>query len=139
MIDVTIPGRPQPKERPRFGKGVVRSGARTSAWEKGAALILRNAAPPGPLTEPCRVVVDAYWLRPKRRPKHAWLPEWKLGVALYRPSIPDADNVLKAVLDAGNLAGIWTDDAIVVEATVRKWYAAKGEDARVRVFVEPVR
>ena len=131
----TIPGRPQPKQRPRHGKGFTFTPTATKVWETAAAMLLRNAAQGVHIEGPCRVEVAAYWQRPKARPSKVDKATWGTGLACFRTGTPDADNVLKAVMDAGNQANIWGDDAQVVIAQVVKRYAAKGDRPRVVVTV----
>jgi Holliday junction resolvase RusA-like endonuclease len=52
---------------------------------------------------------------------------------MWRPTKPDGDNVLKAVADALQDAGVVTDDKVIVTATVESLYAAKGEGPSVEV------
>lgn len=136
IVKATIPGRPQPKERPRHTKGGHSfTPAKTRIWESAAAFVILNAAQGQTFTGPCVVTVNAYWHRPKSCPKCIEKSAWATGEAVYRPSTPDADNILKAVLDAGNRSKVWGDDAQVVIATVSKLYAAEGDEARVVVEI----
>jgi Holliday junction resolvase RusA-like endonuclease len=60
----------------------------------------------------------------------------KDGAPAYPVVRPDADKLLRAVLDA--LTGrVWADDAQVVVATARKRYARFMEPARVVVVIRP--
>jgi len=45
---------------------------------------------------------------------------------------PDADNLVKSIMDAATRAGVWGDDAQVYSLTVRKW---RGARPRWAVFV----
>jgi Holliday junction resolvase RusA-like endonuclease len=73
-----------------------------------------------PFHEAVEVVVNAWFPRPKSK-------TWKTRpMPSYRHiKKPDADNVLKAVLDALNGLA-WVDDAQVFSATVRK-FVCSGE------------
>lgn len=46
---------------------------------------------------------------------------------------PDADNVLKSVMDALTTAGVWDDDVCVTDARVRKRYVGAGISAHTVV------
>jgi Holliday junction resolvase RusA-like endonuclease len=122
-IVVTIPGDPVAQGRGRavrFGASVrIIDPAKSRSW-KGAAqvhmLAARQAAGVySPFDEALFVTVVATWARPKSHPKKD-PPEW-------RTSRPDADNIGKAVLDAGN-GTLWQDDSSVVRLVVEKRYGA---------------
>lgn len=135
-MTATIPGQPVAQGRGRavrFGDSVrVIDPAKSRSWKGVASYYLmmarRAAGLASPYDVPLRVEIDAYFKRPK---------SMKPGPATFRPSRPDADNVAKAVLDAG-LSVAWTDDAIVVELLIRKWFAATGDVPRVEVRAEEV-
>jgi Holliday junction resolvase RusA-like endonuclease len=128
---LTIPGDPVAQGRGRavrMGAGVrVIDPARSRSWKGLASMIYQQAVgagiafPEGPLY----VAVDAYFKRPARL---------KLPGQAWRPSRPDADNLAKGCMDAGN-GILWTDDAQIVLLIVRKWYAANGDAPRVEVVV----
>lgn len=136
-LRVVIPGPPCAQGRGR----AVRCGAsirvidpeRSRSW-KGVAQVhmlqARQAAGVhAPLDGALRVDIVALWPRPKSRPK-------RLGTQNdWRPSRPDADNVAKAVFDAGN-GVLWTDDALIVDVRIRKGIHAAGEGPRVEVTIE---
>jgi Holliday junction resolvase RusA-like endonuclease len=73
------------------------------------------------------------------RPPSHWT---KSGLAASAPAIPpkcDWDNLGKAVSDAITDSGvIWGDDDQVVDATVRKRYAARREQARTIIRIRSV-
>jgi Holliday junction resolvase RusA-like endonuclease len=48
---------------------------------------------------------------------------------------PDADNLLKAVMDALTDAGIWTDDCIVYKPVPVKLWNAERSGARIKVYL----
>lgn len=103
---------------------------RAKAWKRNAAAIMQvRAAGAGwePATRPVALVLDAVFALPKDRRRGPQERTW-------RPSAPDGDNLLKAVQDAAN-GVLWADDALVVDARVRKWYAAPGEPPCVELEV----
>lgn len=50
---------------------------------------------------------------------------------------PDVDNFAKAVMDALTKAQAWHDDKQVGRLIVDKWWAAKGEQAGIRIEITP--
>lgn len=140
-IVTVIPGDPCAQGRGRavrIGAGVrIIDPARSRSW-KGAAQVHyiqqvlahdvpRPAFPDGPL----KMEVDAYFTRPKSLGAKA------SPLAIYRPSRPDADNIGKACMDAA-IGVLFGDDAQVVHLTIRKFYAAVGDGARVEVSIERI-
>lgn len=103
---------------------------RSKTWKRTAAVLMQSAARRarwGVAQGPVAIEVDAVFQRPRSlrsAPK----------TRLWRPSTPDGDNLLKALQDAGN-GVLWRDDALVVDARVRKWYAAPGEPPCVELEV----
>ncbi len=134
MLTIVIPGEPCAQGRPRMaraGTGVrTYDPAKSASWKGAAAVWMRQAAGPKPPfgDAPVAMTVDAVFKR-----KH-FTKKWSKG-RIPRPSRPDGDNVLKAVQDAGN-GVLFLDDAQVVDARVRKWYAAEGEAPQVVVTLE---
>jgi len=137
VIRFTVPGDPVAKGRPR----VVRVGAgvrgvtpaktrRYEAIVAECAAMARSAAGgewPLPASACLRVEVDAVFRRPGGRFRRK-----DPGGRIPRGRRPDLDNVLKAVLDGIDRAGIWQDDAQVVEVAVRKWDGAIVGERRER-------
>lgn len=120
---VTIPGQPCAQGRGRavrIGAGVrVIDPAKSRSWKGVAAMFMqqaRNAAGVfAPLDGPLDVTVVATWLTLKSASKR--------NPPVFKTTRPDGDNVLKAVLDAGN-GILWADDACCVRLTVEKRYGA---------------
>lgn len=137
LIDITVLGRPVAKGRPRFG--VVNGKARawtprtTQAWEKLASGVCRAVYQGKPIDFPVSVSVTAVYPRPKNlmRKKD---PDGRM----WRAKRPDVDNEAKAALDALVKGGILEDDALVVELMARSLWAAKREDAHVRIVITEV-
>ena len=86
---------------------------------------------------PVRVSVDFVKSRNKSRPTvsgkqklnspdrwHVRKEAWASGRRVPAPVTPDVDNYMKALLDALNQAGVWYDDAQVVDLRARKWWGA---------------
>jgi len=84
-----------------------------------------------PFAGPVRLNVTFFIERPKST-------KWKQ----YPAGTPDLSKLLRAVEDALTTANVWVDDALVVEATVRKVWAGVGTDSYpspgCRIAVEPL-
>lgn len=123
-VTITLPGEPKGKARPRFTKttGKVYTTKDTRAYEEALGMEARLAMRGKKIVEtPCRVDVKAFFTIPKSWSKlmrGAALDEWVLPVGK-----PDADNILKT-LDGLN-AIVFCDDRQVVDARIRKFYAAE--------------
>lgn len=122
-LTITIPGEPCAQGRGRavrMGNTVrVIDPAKSRSWKGVAAVFMqqgRNAAGVfAPLDGPLDVTVVATWLTLKSASKK--------NPPVFKTTRPDGDNVLKAVLDAGN-GILWADDACCVRLTVEKRYGA---------------
>jgi len=122
---VTIPGEPVAQGRGRAfvhnvtGRVLVCDPKKSSSWKRTATVIMqqaRNAAGVfAPMDGPLDVTVVATWLTLKSASKK--------NPPVFKTTRPDGDNVLKAVLDAGN-GILWADDACCVRLTVEKRYGA---------------
>lgn len=121
MLAFTIDLPPVPASRPK----VPRRGKpfylpTYSAWRDGAGAFLRATGEP--IRWPVVVFIEVVCKRPKK------------------PSRPmprgDADNYAKAALDAITSAGIWVDDVLVVEMTVRKRYTEGHEQPHTFITIQ---
>ena len=131
---VRIPGEPVGKGRPRLDprSGRAITPARTRAWEAAAALLLRAALRPLPVGAPLRLEVVAHHPAPQRKSP----PEGSPCMGGGRR--PDLDNIVKAVADALQLAGVVPDDRQIVAVVARSVYGPPGE-GWVDVTIEEVR
>jgi Holliday junction resolvase RusA-like endonuclease len=137
VIRVVVPGEPNAQRRPRaFSMGGhvrMHSDKRDGQWRGRAQVHMAEAmAGREPLTGDLELRVRGVWECPrsmhrKRDPREAgWFQGRK-----------DADNVAKAVQDAGN-GVLWVDDRQVVRLVVEKWRGAQGEAPRVEIEVREV-
>jgi len=146
-IAFDIPGPPCAKGRPRIGinRGTGRAMAftdrKTENYEGLVCMAAQAARPPAPLTGPLAVSVVAVFARPayllaRSKRTNALLK----GVEGRMPHTgrPDLDNVIKAVVDGMNRAGVWGDDSQIGDLTARKAYAATGELPHVEVVIRQV-
>lgn len=121
-ITLVISGQPVPKGRPRFTRaGFAYTPQKTRNYEKLVALEAQKFMKgKQPLAEPIKVMVTAYMRVPKMSLKKT--SDALAGYIL--PAVkPDADNLVKAALDACN-GIIWRDDAQICTLLVKKRYAA---------------
>lgn len=105
-VEFTVPGEVMGKPRPRFARnGRVYTPKKCVQYEKLIAAMYRETGCE-PFCGPIMVKVDTYRALPKSRPKKATTePD------TYKP---DADNVLKVVLDALNGVAYRDDSQVVV-------------------------
>ena len=130
MIRFTIPGQPRGKGRPRATArgGYVRAytDSKTRAYEHSIRAAYQEAG--GTMMEgPLRVEIRAVFEPPRSLSKRRSAE--MMGTAQTHK--PDADNVIKAVLDGLNGAA-YQDDSQVAEIRACKVY---GEAAGVEVFI----
>lgn len=126
MFEVWIPGVPKGQPRPRAfsraGKAHVFSPSTAEGWKSAIALAVLDAKPAGlPLEGPLHVSLKCYFPRPK---SHYLKSGVRPGAPTYHVGRPDADNVLKAALDALTQIGLWHDDSQVCSVRVLKSYDA---------------
>lgn len=113
----TVPGIPRGKGRPRF----YRRGAhvatytddRTAAFENLVRLACQMDGPP--FEGPVCLTVHAEFPYPK-----SWSRK-RIEAEVFHVKRPDADNILKAVLDGLNGVA-WVDDSCVAQVTCTKRY-----------------
>jgi Holliday junction resolvase RusA-like endonuclease len=127
MIEITIPGKPIAKKRPRFariGKGVRTYNPQESEegkirWEAYRQL------PQGwePLGGPIKVAIEFLMPRPKSHYGTGSKINTLKGSAPRKHTLkPDIDNLQKAVYDCLNQV-VWNDDAQICEAVATKTYS----------------
>lgn len=130
-IAFSVSGDPVPQPRPRvstrggFARAYVPKTHAVHAYRAAIAAAAR-AAGAGVHGEPCEVVIDFVFGRPKSHIR-------KHGLAPDAPRYPrqDADNLAKSVLDSLNGVA-WEDDSQVVRLVVTKSY---GGEARTTVRI----
>lgn len=106
---------------------------RTAEWEGRASVVLSDAwGDREPIEGAAAVEIIALFPRPGRL-------VWKRKPMPRQPHVssPDADNVVKAVLDAAEKAGIVRNDRTVFAVRMEKWYCSGEESASVLLRVYP--
>ena len=92
-------------------------------WKASVASAAKDFIPMEPLIIPLRVTLVFYMPRPKAHFKTNGL--LKDSAPIWFTGKPDCDNLMKAVLDALTVIGMWRDDSLVVKTTVVKAYMGK--------------
>lgn len=136
-MEFVIPGEPIGQGRPRFarrGKFVsAYDPPKSRNWKACAQEHMRAAMGAAePLQGPISLEIAATFTCPRSHwRKTAPLPRrWHVGR-------PDADNVAKAVKDAGS-GVLWIDDSQVARLVVIKAIGAQGEAPGLWLKVEPI-
>jgi Holliday junction resolvase RusA-like endonuclease len=134
-ITFEIPGQPCPQPRARMTRsGHTYTPDNGIVAYKAAVVMLARVHGTGAVREPYGVAIDFVIERP---PSHYKRGELRADAAGFPPKrAGDWDNLAKGVCDAITDSGsIWVDDDQVVEAVIRRRYAAAGEPARTVVSV----
>lgn len=134
-VTFEIPGEPKGKGRFRFMRGGhTYTPPSTTEYETWVKYLYKQAAKGATFDKaPIRIAITAYYQIPASA-SNKKKAEMRYG--FIRPTKrPDGDNILKIVADALNGGIAYHDDAQIVEATVKKFYA---DDPRVEVEIEEV-
>lgn len=111
VVELVVPGQPQPKERARTGKGGGYTPERTKAAEERIGWQFNVAARKHEVDSESQFHLDiSFHCSGKRR--------------------RDVDNLLKLTMDALNMI-CWKDDSQVASVTARKFECPKGEERTV--------
>ena len=130
-----IHGEPVAKGRPRFNRSTGRAFTpqKTINYETLVKMEYLQAYPNEPLYSgdtALAVHIDVFVPIPSSASKKK---HQDMVNGIIRPTKkPDADNLIKALMDAGN-GVIWEDDKSVVEVILRKWY---GEVPHVEMIID---
>lgn len=135
IVNLTIPGKPVGKGRPRFrriGKGVMAYTPETTIeYEKRIRMLyLEEYGKENFEGKTVSVEITAFFSPPKSTPKKQRMN--MLRGCIFPSKKPDADNIAKIVLDALNGVA-YEDDSQVINLSVQKRYS---EEARVFVHIE---
>lgn len=133
MIEITIPGQPIGKGRPRFGNGRTYTPAKTESWTAQAVWHIQQQTKERGITGP--IVVN--WFAVFDRPKRMFTKKWANRREVHTVK-PDRDNVDKAILDALTKAGVIKDDCQVCDGHIIKRYADRIESPHVTINIKKI-
>ena len=133
-VEITVHGLAAPKSIRivmKNGHPSMANNKKVRAWMDevrwAAHPIVQGMTPPDKGT-PVGIMVDVYLPWQKATPK-------KLAATTgAHTQKPDADNLLKPIMDALSEAGVWTDDNQVDRIFLQKWRCPRGEE-RVEITV----
>lgn len=140
MTTLIIPLPPPPTNRPRIvvaprlQRPMLAKPKKLARWLKQAAPHVSKAAPKLPYVRAVAVAVMVVHPRPQRLNRRKDPP----GL-LWCTAATDVDNAAKVVLDLMTECGWWTDDNLVAQLLVTKFYAeTDGPGPRIEVSVERI-
>ena len=136
-LSFVVPGKPQPKERPRVARGRAYTPKRTSRYEGLVALTARMAMAqsgnPAPFEGPVGLRLTVLLPRPHKIGRsHVLYGRQGRVHTGAGGSLPDLSNVCKAVEDGLN-GVLFQDDSQVCHLEAHKCYAGEDEEAGVLV------
>lgn len=116
-----VVGLPAPQGSKRHvGNGVmVESSKKVKPWRQDVTAAALEVRPAEPLDGPLLLIVTFTLPKPKSATKARWAPD----------RTPDLSKLVRSTEDAITAAGIWADDARVVECRARKMWWGHGWDA----------
>tara|TARA_R110001583_G_scaffold25763_1_gene93202 strand:- start:1138 stop:1584 length:447 start_codon:yes stop_codon:yes gene_type:complete len=127
VVNIEPVGKGRPRAVNRGGFVSLYTPKKTKVFEKSVERVVRASFKGRDKIETSvAVCVFAVFKRPKNKSRKK-----DADGLIYKTTKPDADNVLKAVLDAMVNAGAISDDALVVDARCIKLHSEKGSDGRV--------
>jgi len=140
-IEITIPGVPIAKKRPRFvrrGKFVGTYNCQDTEEGKFKWELLRAILPCREGEEPLFVSGEAVSLSITfYMPIPASTPKKKLAVLYWHTKKPDTDNLLKFVKDCGN-GVLWADDSQVCQVKAWKMYGHTPRTEIIMSLIEAI-
>ena len=85
-----------------------------------------------PIDKPISLRADIIFAPPQSMRKRD-IQRIAAGEVIHKRTRPDVDNLTKGLFDALN-GTVWTDDAVIVDYRIRKYY---GEKPAIRLSVQP--
>ena len=143
-IEVFVEGIPKGQPRPRaFNRGNragVYDPGTADDWKRCIMLFLKRHRPAQPVTGGVIFAIHHYMPRPKSHygtGKNAGV--LKADAPADYTAKPDADNLVKAAMDAiTQMGGFWLDDSQVIACTITKRYADNGRHgALIKIQTRP--
>jgi len=139
-MQITVYGVPRPQPRAksgrRRGRTQVYDPGGAAAWKTSIAIAARGSDgfPLRPLDGAVRVDATFYLPRPADAARTA---DWP-GEAFSHTTVPDRDNLDKAVLDALVRCGVLRDDSRVCQGCIEKLYVERGGAPRAEITAEEI-
>ena len=120
-FSIVIPGKAAPKSvtftrRGAYNNKRVRE---WMDWVRDSVVALRPAQIPH---VPTGIVIDVFLAWPKNTPKKL------AATTAAHIQKPDADNLLKPIVDALSEAGLWKDDNQIDKMFIQKWRCPIGQE-----------
>jgi Holliday junction resolvase RusA-like endonuclease len=112
MISFSIPGKPQPKQRPRVTSHGTYTPQATVDYERLVGWQCRSVYKGKPLTTALKLTVRVFVKLPKRTVKEKG--DW-------HTSRPDLDNIVKSIKDGLNGIAYLDDSQIVYLVATKQW------------------
>ncbi len=132
MLEITIPGEPVGKSRPRVTKFSTYTPAKTVNYETLVKQMFAIKYPDHrPYEDQIAMTITAYFGIPQSKSKKA--KEFMAEGDIRPCKKPDCDNILKIVADALNKIA-YRDDAQIVRAQVDKYYTAYGPRVEIQIW-----
>lgn len=130
MIEITVHAMPAPQGSKRFvgmskaGRGImIESSKKVKPWRQAvvdAAILVMGGAGNGKILGPIGIYMAFTVPKPKSAPKKR---------RIFPDKKPDLSKLVRATEDALTDAGVFEDDARVVECMSRKLYPNEGQDS----------
>ena len=123
-VRITVPGVAAPKSIRivmKNGHPGMANNKRVRSWMDEVRW-KAHGSESAPKEVPVGIMVDVYLPWPKATPKK------KAAANGAHVSKPDADNLLKPIMDALSEASLWTDDNQVDRIFLQKWRCPRGEE-----------
>ena len=112
MISFSIPGKPQPKQRPRVTSHGTYTPQATVDYERLVGWQCRSVYKGKPLTTALKLTVRVFFKLPKRTVKEKG--DW-------HTNRPDLDNIIKSIKDGLNGIAYEDDSQIVYLVATKQW------------------
>lgn len=139
VLIVWVLGTPQPQGSKRVYNGrPIDSNAKTlRPWRQAVTAAANQALldhrEPWPHTAPMAVTVEFRF--PRLKAHYTTRGQVKPGAPKRKPTRPDIDKLARAALDAFTDAGVWADDAQVVDLAATKTY---GREPGLYALISPL-
>lgn len=140
LVSFFADGTPKAQPRPRaFARKMgatfvarVYDAGTAEGWKSEIAIAARQHRPAAPLAGALKVNLKVFLPRPKYM-----LTKKSPDGPIKHTAKPDVDNLSKAILDCLKTLGFFTDDAIISDHRVRKWYVARGGRTGAEIEIGP--